>query len=64
MINEDGFATTGGEYSTWLTSALSRGLLVPEEVRVRAAEVVGQQAVYRRKLDKQSWKTPQRDLAS
>jgi len=42
---EDGFAGTGGVYEDWLKSALERGLLTPEEVRRRAALVVGQDAV-------------------
>ena len=42
---EDGFAENGGAYGDWLKSALRRGLLRPQEVRRRAAEVVGQEAV-------------------
>jgi len=42
---EDGFAETGGVYEDWLKSALERGLLTPDEVRRRAAEIVGQEAV-------------------
>ena len=44
-MKEDGFASSGGEYSTWLKSALKRGLLSPEAVRSRASQVVGQEAV-------------------
>ena len=42
---EDGFAESGGVYSDWLKSALMRGLLSPDSVRRRAAEVVGQDKV-------------------
>jgi hypothetical protein len=42
---EDGFAENGGVYANWLKNALRRGLLTPEEVRRRAAEVAGQKAV-------------------
>ena len=44
-MKEDGFADKGGVYSDWLKSALRRGLLSPDMVRHRAAEVVGQEAV-------------------
>ncbi|WP_370336094.1 hypothetical protein [Parvularcula marina] len=44
-MKEDGFAQTGGVYADWFKSALDRGLLTPEEVRRRAAEVAGQEAV-------------------
>ena len=44
-MNEDGFAHSGGVYSDWLKSALRRGLLTPESVRRRAAQVVGQEVV-------------------
>lgn len=42
---EDGFADSGGVYADWLKSALRRGLLSPSEVRRRAAEVAGEDAV-------------------
>ncbi|MDX1556499.1 MAG: hypothetical protein R3212_10775, partial [Xanthomonadales bacterium] len=42
---EDGFAETGGVYADWLKSALRKGLLTPDSVRRRAAEIVGQEAV-------------------
>lgn len=42
---EDGFAEAGGSYSDWLKSALERGLLTPDEVRRRAALIVGEDAV-------------------
>ena len=44
-MKEDGFANSGGEYSAWLKSALERGLLSPDSVRIRAAQVVGQETV-------------------
>ena len=44
-MKEDGFATDGGEYSAWFKSALERGLLSPESVRIRATHVIGQEAV-------------------
>lgn len=44
---DDGFAETGGVYGEWLKTAFQRGLLTPEEVRRRAAEVAGQEAVDR-----------------
>jgi hypothetical protein len=44
-MQEDGFAETGGIYEDWLKSALQRDLLSPENVRRRAAEVVGQDMV-------------------
>jgi hypothetical protein len=44
-MKEDGFATAGGEYSVWFKSALERGLLSPDSVRMRAAQVVGQETV-------------------
>lgn len=42
---EDNFADEGGNYSAWFKSALRRGLLDPERVRARAAEIAGQAAV-------------------
>ena len=44
-MKEDGFAETGGVYEDWLKSALQRDLLSPENVRRRAAEVVGEDMV-------------------
>jgi len=44
-MKEDGFASTGGEYSAWFKSALERGLLSPGSVRIRAAHVIGKEAV-------------------
>jgi len=44
-IKEDGFDVRGGTYAEWLKGALSRGLLTPDEVRRRAREVVGDEAV-------------------
>jgi hypothetical protein len=40
-MKEDGFDETGGTYADWLSSALDRGMLTPEEVRRRATEIVG-----------------------
>jgi len=42
---EDGFADEGGTYADWFKSALRRGLLSPDAVRRRAADVVGQDVV-------------------
>ncbi len=50
-MKEDGFAAAGGEYSTWFKSALERGLLSPESVRIRATHVIGQEAVEKWKPD-------------
>lgn len=44
-MKEDGFDRRGGRYADWLQSALDRGLLSPGEVRRRAADVVGPEAV-------------------
>lgn len=44
-MKEDGFDQRGGRYEVWLKSALDRGLLAPEEVRRRAGEIVGGDAV-------------------
>jgi hypothetical protein len=46
-LKEEEFEKTGGEYAQWLMSALERGLLRPDSVRQRAAEIVGDQAVQR-----------------
>lgn len=46
-MKEDGFDQTGGVYQDWLISAIERGLLSPDEVRRRAAEVVGAEPVQR-----------------
>ena len=40
-MKEDGFDEAGGTYADWLSSALDRGMLTPEEVRRRATEIVG-----------------------
>lgn len=42
---EDSFAQSGGVYHEWLKSALRRGVLAPGDIRRRAAEVVGEEAV-------------------
>lgn len=47
MLREDRFDRTGGDYSEWLDSAIERGMFTPEEVKRRAALVVGQEAVNR-----------------
>ena len=47
MLREDDFHKTGGNYSEWLDSAIERGMFAPEEVRRRAASVVGKKAVNR-----------------
>jgi len=44
-MKEDGFDDRGGAYVDWLKDALRRGLLTPDEVRRRAALVVGQDTV-------------------
>lgn len=44
-MKEDGFDERGGTYSDWLKSALDRGMLTPDEVRRRAAEIVSPDAV-------------------
>jgi hypothetical protein len=45
LMQEDGFAERGGNYPMWLESTIERGLLVPSEVKRRAAIVVGEAAV-------------------
>jgi len=47
MLREDRFDRSGGNYSEWLVSAIERGMFTPEEVKRRAALVVGQDAVDR-----------------
>jgi len=47
MLKEDGFDKSGGSYAEWLPTAIDRGLFRPDEVRRRAALVVGQEAVDR-----------------
>jgi hypothetical protein len=47
MLREDRFDRTGGDYSEWLDSAIERGMFTPEEVKRRAALIVGQEAVNR-----------------
>lgn len=44
-IKDDGFDERGGVYADWLNDVLARGLLTPDEVRRRAREVVGEEAV-------------------
>ncbi len=44
-MKEDGFDERGGTYADWLKGALRQGWLTPEEVRRRAAEIVGDEAV-------------------
>lgn len=46
-LKQDGFDVRGGVYGEWLVDALDRGMLTPDEVRRRAAEVVGEDAVAR-----------------
>lgn len=52
-LKEDGFDARGGVYGDWLTDALDRELLSPPEVRRRAADVVGDEAVSR--WDPERW---------
>jgi hypothetical protein len=47
MLREDGFDRSGGSYSEWLVAAIERGMFTPDEVRRRAALIVGQDAVNR-----------------
>jgi len=47
MLLEDGYDKTGGQYATWLKSAIARGWFEPQEVRRRASEVAGPKAVER-----------------
>ena len=47
MLREERFDRSGGNYSEWLVSAIERGLFTPEEVKRRAALVVGEKAVNR-----------------
>ena len=47
MLREDGFDRTGGHFSEWLVSAIESGMFTPEDVKRRAALVVGQPAVDR-----------------
>lgn len=47
MLREDGFDRSGGHFSEWLVAAIERGMFTPEEVKRRAALVVGQVAVDR-----------------
>jgi hypothetical protein len=47
MLTEDGYHKTGGNFGDWLHSAIDRGLFSPDEVRRRAALIVGQEAVDR-----------------
>lgn len=53
-MKETGFAKTGGSYQRWLIDAAKNGLLSPEAVRRRVAEVAGPEAVER-------WRRPQRN---
>jgi len=47
MLREDRFDRTGGNYSEWLRSAIERGMFTPDEVKRRAALIVGRNAVDR-----------------
>ena len=47
MLLEDGYDKTGGKYATWLKSAIARGWFEAQEVRRRASEVAGPEAVER-----------------
>jgi len=47
MLREDGFDRSGGHFSEWLVAAIERGMFTPEEVKRRAALIVGQVAVDR-----------------
>lgn len=47
MLEEDRFGRKGGRFADWFDSAIDRGLLVPAEVKRRAALVVGRDAVDR-----------------
>jgi hypothetical protein len=47
MLREDRFDRTGGDYAEWLDLAIERGMFTPEEVKRRAALIVGQEAVNR-----------------
>ena len=47
MLREERFDHSGGDYSEWLVSAIERGMFTPEEVKRRAALVVGDEAVNR-----------------
>jgi hypothetical protein len=44
-MQESGFADDGGVYADWFKNALRSGLLTPSEVKRRAAQVVGWDAV-------------------
>lgn len=47
MLREDGFDRSGGNYSEWLVAAIERGMFTPDEVKRRAALIVGRDAVNR-----------------
>jgi hypothetical protein len=47
MLLEDEYDKSGGNFGSWLDSAIDRGLFTPEEVKRRAALIVGQDAVDR-----------------
>ncbi|NIP18435.1 MAG: hypothetical protein GWM87_09960 [Xanthomonadales bacterium] len=47
MLREDGYANTGGVYAKWLERAIALGRFEPSEVKRRATEVVGAEAVDR-----------------
>ena len=47
MLREDGFDKSGGHFSESLVSAIERGMFTPEEIKRRAALVVGKPAVDR-----------------
>lgn len=44
-MKDDGYDNRGGIYGDWLKGALKSGLLSPDEIRRRAREVVGEEAV-------------------
>ena len=47
MLQEDDYHRKGGNFGDWLESAIDRGMFEPEEIRRRAALIVGQEAVDR-----------------
>ena len=47
MLIEDNYHKDGGNFGDWLVTAIDRGMFTPNEVRRRAALIVGQEAVDR-----------------
>ncbi len=47
MLKDDGFDARGGDFEAWLTAAIADGRLTAANLRARAAEVVGAEAVDR-----------------